>query len=76
MKQIQRSLLLLLPLIACLTLVQSCKEKNEEYPPHSWSEYKYTGSGIEARDISVIYFENDHSLWLGAKGSVKDSAEQ
>ena len=69
MKQIQHSLLLLLPLLACLLFVQSCKEKNEEFPPRSWSEYNYTGSGVEARDISVIYFENDHSLWLGAKGS-------
>jgi len=50
-------------------LFASCKEKNPEYPPRTWSEYVYTGSGISARDISAIYYENDHSLWFGAKGS-------
>jgi len=45
----------------------SCKEKNIEYPPPNWSEYSYLGPGISLRDISTVYYENDHSVWLGAK---------
>lgn len=63
-----RSLLLLIYLTSSLALLTACKEKNDEFPPRNWSEYSYTGSGIAERDISVIYYENDHSLWLGAKG--------
>jgi ligand-binding sensor domain-containing protein len=62
-----RSLLLFIPIITNLVVITSCKEKNEEYPPRNWSEYSYTGSGISLRDISAINYENDHSLWLGAK---------
>jgi len=64
-----RSLPLLIFFAASLLLVTACKEKNDEYPPRIWSEYSYAGSGIAERDISVIYYENDHSLWLGAKGN-------
>lgn len=63
-----RSLLLLIFFAIYLVLITACKEKNDEYPPRSWSEYSYAGSEIAQRDISVIYYENDHSLWLGAKG--------
>ncbi len=63
-----RSLLLFIPFITCLVSITSCKEKNEEYPPRTWSDYTYAGSGIPLRDISTILYENDHSLWLGAKG--------
>ena len=64
-----RSLILLTLFATSLLVVTSCKEKNDEYPPRCWSEYSYAGSGISQRDISVIYYENDHSLWLGAKGN-------
>jgi ligand-binding sensor domain-containing protein len=50
-------------------LLQSCKEKNEEYPVHNWSEYFYETPSIAPRDISAILYENDHSIWLGAKGN-------
>jgi ligand-binding sensor domain-containing protein len=63
-----RSLILLISFATSLVMMTSCKEKNEEYPPLNWSEYSYTGSGIPQREISAIYYENDHSLWLGAKG--------
>ena len=58
-------------MITCcsMALLHSCKEKNVEYPLHTWSEYGYSGSDIPTRDISVICFENDHSLWLGSKNN-------
>lgn len=52
-----------------LVFLPSCKEKNNEYPPRNWSEISYTDNEIKLRDISVIYYENDHSLWLGSKGT-------
>jgi len=61
--------LLLLLSLGWIALLPSCKEKNAEYPPRSWSEYQYKSSAISPRDISVILYENDHSIWLGAKGS-------
>lgn len=69
MKHIRIIFFLVLPLFACLAVLPSCKEKNEDYPPQTWSEYSYTGTGISPRDISTIFYENDHSLWLGAKGN-------
>jgi len=68
MKHIRISLLLILSLFIWLALLPACKEKNEEYPPRIWSEYSYTNALIVSRDISAIFYENDHSLWLGAKG--------
>jgi ligand-binding sensor domain-containing protein len=67
MKHKRITLFLVFSLFTCFAFLPSCKEKNEDYPPQTWSEYSYTGKGIEARDISTIYYENDHSLWLGAK---------
>ncbi|MFZ4547569.1 MAG: two-component regulator propeller domain-containing protein, partial [Bacteroidales bacterium] len=57
--------------LACgsVLLLSGCKEKNEDYPPHVWSEYSYTTSAISYRDISTILYENDHSIWFGAKGN-------
>jgi len=55
-------------LISGFALFAGCKEKNADYPPHVWSEYSYTSSTIHYRDISTILYENDHSIWLGAKG--------
>ena len=55
--------------IVFLATLPSCKEKNDEFPPKTWSEYSYADNNIALRDISTIYYENDHSLWLGAKGS-------
>jgi ligand-binding sensor domain-containing protein len=56
-------------LLFCSTaLLSGCKEKNTDYPPRVWSEYSYTTSTIPYRDISTILYENDHSIWLGAKG--------
>lgn len=49
-------------------MLSSCKEKNSEYPPRIWSEYSYISEKIPVREISVIYFENEHSIWLGSKG--------
>jgi len=54
--------------IASVAALSSCKEKNDEYPPRIWSELSYTSAGIAPRDVSVIYYENDHSSWLGARG--------
>jgi len=48
-------------------MLTSCKEKNDEFPPLSWNENKYQSSAIPARTISVILYENDHSLWLGSQ---------
>jgi ligand-binding sensor domain-containing protein len=50
-------------------LLPSCKERNTEYPPRTWSEYTYTTSDIAPRTISAIYLENEHSIWLGAQGN-------
>ena len=55
--------------ISGMMLLAGCKEKNQEYPPRVWSEYSYTNSTISCRDISTILYENDHSIWLGAKGN-------
>ena len=54
--------------ISSLALLSGCKEKNADYPPRVWSEYSYTSSTISNRDISAILYENDHSIWFGAKG--------
>jgi ligand-binding sensor domain-containing protein len=69
MKTFQFPIFLLLSVFAFSALLPSCKEKNNEYPPRIWSEYAYSNSGIELREISVIFYENDHSTWLGSKNS-------
>ena len=55
--------------ISSLALLSGCKEKNADYPPRVWSEYSYTSSTISYRDILSILYENDHSIWFGAKGN-------
>lgn len=69
MKTFRFPFLLYLLTFGCIGLLHSCKEKNAEYPPRNWSEYVYTSKSIAYRDISVILHENDHSIWLGSKGS-------
>ena len=69
MKTTRFPIFLLLTLFSGLAIITACKEKNQDYPPHTWSEYSYTNSGIGLRDISVIFYESDHSSWLGAKGN-------
>ncbi len=69
MKKSRRIIFFLLSASVYFAILPSCKEKNDEYPPRTWSEYSYSGSGIAARNISTILYENDHSLWLGAQGS-------
>lgn len=67
MKTSQYLQFLFATIIAFLVLLPSCKEKNDEYPPNIWYELSYTDNGIPLREISTIYYENDHSLWLGAQ---------
>jgi len=50
-------------------LLPSCKEKNDQFPPYIWSEYFYKTSTIAPRTVSAIFYENDHSIWLGAIGN-------
>lgn len=50
-------------------LFASCKEKNPDYPPVKWSDLRYTSSAIKPRVISAIFYENEHSIWLGAQGN-------
>lgn len=69
MKTFRFPFLFLLLVLAWIALLPSCKEKNAEYPPRSWSEYQYKSSTISPREISAILFENEHSIWFGAKGS-------
>ena len=52
-----------------MIFLPSCKEKNDEFPPRSWSEYSYTSATIASRTVSAMLYENDHSLWLGSAGS-------
>jgi ligand-binding sensor domain-containing protein len=68
MKSFKFQYFLFLIALALMIIPGSCKEKNEEYPVHKWSEYFYKTSSIAPRDISSILYENDHSIWLGAKG--------
>ncbi len=69
MKKLRSHLFLFTALIACLAVLHSCKKKNEEFPPRTWYEVTYNDKGIQLRDISAIFYENDHSLWLGSKGT-------
>jgi len=69
MKKFRRIIFFLLSISVSFAILLSCKEKNDEYPPRTWSDYSYTGSGIAARNISTLFYENEHSLWLGAQGS-------
>ena len=55
--------------LGLLFLFASCKEINPEFPPHTWSEYAYTSTSIAPRIISAIFYENEHSVWLGANGA-------
>lgn len=69
MKTFKFPLFLPLALLGFIALLPSCKEKNDEYPSRIWSEYSYTKSGIGLREISVIFYENEHSTWLGSKNA-------
>ncbi|MEI6060404.1 MAG: two-component regulator propeller domain-containing protein [Bacteroidota bacterium] len=60
--------IVLLLAFALAVIFPSCKEKNTEYPPRPWSEYFYPNTHIAARDIQVILYENEHSVWLGSRG--------
>jgi ligand-binding sensor domain-containing protein len=62
-------LVLLLLIVGLTTLIQSCKEKNDQFPPRIWSEYVYNSSAIAPRTISAFFYENDHSVWLGSQGT-------
>lgn len=55
--------------LLCGAILPSCKEKNEDFPPHRWNEFFFETEGIAPRSVSAIFFENDHSFWLGAQGS-------
>jgi len=55
--------------LLCVLMLSSCKEKNEDFPPHKWSEFFFETEGIAPRSVSAIFFENDHSFWLGARGN-------
>jgi ligand-binding sensor domain-containing protein len=59
----------LLTTLIVFAIFPSCKEKNPDYPPHTWIEFSYTASDIKSREISAMYYENDHSSWLGSKGN-------
>ncbi len=67
--RINRSTLLFFCLVTGGSIfLLSCKERNKDFPPHPWSEYFYHTSAIAARTVSAIFYENDHSVWLGAQG--------
>lgn len=59
----------LLTALVVFTILPSCKEKNPDYPPHTWIAFSYTGPDIKSREISAMYYESDHSSWLGSKGN-------
>jgi ligand-binding sensor domain-containing protein len=69
MKTNRFSALIFLLAAGGMIFLPSCKEKNDEFPPRSWSEYSYTSATIASRTISAMLYENDHSLWLGSAGS-------
>lgn len=69
MRKPQIKTLFFLFLVTWYFTLPSCKKKNDDYPPRTWSEYSYINSTIPLRDISFIYYESDHSLWLGSKGN-------
>jgi ligand-binding sensor domain-containing protein len=56
-------------LFVWVLILSSCKEKNKEFPLRIWSEYFFETSTIAPRAISSILYENDHAVWLGAKGN-------
>lgn len=46
-------------------LVSSCKERNEDFPPVSWSTYYYDDSH---QPVTAMLILNDHSEWFGLQG--------
>ena len=69
MKTYRIPFLLFLLASGWLIMLSSCKERNDVYPPLNWSEYKYSTSAIVPRTISAMYYENDHSAWLGSRSN-------
>jgi ligand-binding sensor domain-containing protein len=60
--------LLFFILVSILALA-SCKEKNPDYPPVSWSPFFYSQEGIAARAISAVLVPDDHTEWFGSRGT-------
>lgn len=52
-----------------LTLLASCAEKNDIFPPVPWGTYFFEKSDIPARLISALLIENEQSEWYGSQGN-------
>lgn len=63
-----RKLKILLSTFLIIILSEACKEKNETYPPQIWAEYPYAEEPVKEREIQTIFYESDHSIWLGSRG--------
>ncbi len=61
--------LLFLLALSIVTMI-GCKEKNEIFPPVSWSVYYHKAVGIQPTPISAIFIESDHSEWFGSAGKM------
>jgi len=67
MKRIRSYLFIIAVAYGGLLFLPSCKEKNEVFPPKVWSEYPYSGAAQPKTEITAIFFDSDHSFWLGLK---------
>jgi Two component regulator propeller len=63
-----RKLKILLSSFLIVILSGACKERNDTYPPQIWAEYTYAEEPVKEREIQTIFYESDHSFWLGSQG--------
>jgi ligand-binding sensor domain-containing protein len=47
-------------------LLSSCKERNEIFPPVTWTDYFFEKENVPARPVSAILILDQHTEWYGS----------